>query len=43
MTEQEIAEELDAPLDTVRKTVKRNHRDFIVLSGGRVGLCDRSA
>lgn len=43
MTEEEIADEIDADINTVRKTVKRNQRDFIVLSGGRVGLCDRSA
>lgn len=43
LTEEEIADSLDADINTIRKTVKRNHRDFIVLSGGRVGLCERSA
>ncbi len=43
LTEQEIADEMDADINTVRKTVKRNYRDFVVLSGGRVGLCERSA
>lgn len=43
MTEEEIADQLDADINTIRKTVKRNFRDFIVLTGGRVGLCERGA
>jgi hypothetical protein len=43
MTEQEIADELEASLDSVRKAAKRNHRDFILLSGGRIGLVEKGA
>jgi len=38
MTVQEIASLLEAKPDTIYKTIQRNDQQFIVLTGGRVGL-----
>jgi len=40
MTPEEIAEQIDADLETVKRTVRRHKKVFIVLEGGRVGLLD---
>jgi DNA-directed RNA polymerase specialized sigma24 family protein len=36
-----IAEELEADLETVKRTVRRYKKFFTVIEGGRVGLLDR--
>jgi hypothetical protein len=43
MAEATIAEELDAKLDTVQRTVRRYKDLFIVIEGGRVGLAEKKA
>ena len=35
---EQIAEEIEAEPETVRRTVRRYQRDFVVLDGGRIGL-----
>jgi DNA-binding CsgD family transcriptional regulator len=40
-TMKEIADELDAKQDTVKKAVYRNQGRFIVLDDGSVGLLER--
>jgi hypothetical protein len=38
-----IAEEIDADVETVRRTVRRYKNQFTVIDGGRVGLLQKSA
>ena len=38
-----IAEEIDADVETVRRTVRRYKNQFTVIEGGSVGLLERSA
>ncbi len=42
LTFEEIAEQVDATSETVRKTAQRDRNSFICLTGGRVGLKDVS-
>lgn len=42
MTPEEIAEEIDAKLDTVKRTARRYSKQFTVIDGGRLGLLERS-
>jgi hypothetical protein len=37
-----IAEEIEAELETVKRTARRYRKQFIVIDGGRVGLLERS-
>jgi len=41
MSIESVASELDAKQETVRRTVSRNTRSFVVLDGGKVGLAQR--
>jgi hypothetical protein len=36
-----LVEEIEAPADTIRKTIKRNGSLFVCLEGGRIGLAER--
>jgi hypothetical protein len=36
-----IAEEVDADVETVKRTIRRYKEVFVVLEGGRAGLVDR--
>jgi len=36
-----LAAELDSKPDTIRKTIKRHKRMFMLLEGGKVGLLQR--
>ena len=38
MSVQEIADEIDERVESVNKSIKRNHKHFIVLAVGRIGL-----
>jgi hypothetical protein len=40
MAPERIADEIDADPETVKRTVRRHKKVFIVLEGGRVGLFD---
>jgi hypothetical protein len=42
MTAEAIAEEIDARVDTVERTLRRNKGQFVVLQGGRIGLAAES-
>lgn len=43
MEMEELAEEMNVDIKTLRKTVSRHRNDFVLLAGGRVGLCARGA
>jgi len=40
---EELAEEIDASVETVKRTARRYKKLFVVLDGGRVGLAERRA
>ena len=42
MTRQEIAEQVDAKPDTIKRIANRHKELFIVLDGGKVGLLQKA-
>jgi hypothetical protein len=42
-TYDDIASEIEADVETVKRTVRRHKNDFVVIDGGRVGLKEKSA
>jgi hypothetical protein len=43
MTPEALAEEVDAEVETVKRTIRRYKKLFTVIDGGRVGLLERNA
>jgi len=43
MAPEEIAEQIDAEIETVKRTARRYKEQFTVITGGRVGLLERNA
>src|SRR5262249_44194291 len=43
MTPEDIAAEIDADGETVKRTIRRYKNEFVVIDGGRVGLHGRTA
>jgi hypothetical protein len=42
MEPEQIAEEIDAKVDTVERTVRRYKDQFVVIPGGRIGLLEKA-
>lgn len=42
LTSEELAIEIDAEVETIKRTIRRGRSHFIVLDGGKIGLVDRN-